>query len=97
MERPVRVLSTRPATLPPSGPVATAMSLSLPRNCPCASVTGVPRSAVRLTRIGLRWSICEFDAAPKIECRVESRPTERSLLPVMRGSAASNQRPDQLK
>src|SRR5271154_6505740 len=28
------------------------------------------------------------DAAPKIECRVESRPTERSLLPGMRHTPA---------
>ena len=50
MHSPSRVLSTRPATLPASGPVATAMSLSRPRMCPCESVTGVPSRAVRLTR-----------------------------------------------
>ena len=64
MERPVRVLSTIPATLPPSGPVATTISLSLPRNCPCASVTGVPRRPVRLTRVEVRWSMPGRVVAP---------------------------------
>ena len=77
MRSPALVFSTRPATLPASAPVATAMSFSRPRRCPCASVTGVPSSAVRLTRavvrVGMR-RVYRFGGGARVRMVQQSLP-----------------------